>query len=33
MVGGMRTYRDVFSRIEFSPVFVVVETELWIDVQ
>ena len=26
--GRMRTYRDILSRIEFSPVFVMIETEL-----
>jgi hypothetical protein len=29
----MHTYRDIFSRIQSSPGFVVVETKLWIDVQ
>lgn len=28
VTGYMRTYRDILSRIEFSPVFVMVETEL-----
>jgi hypothetical protein len=29
----MRTYRDIFSCIQSSPVFVVVETKLWVVVQ
>jgi hypothetical protein len=33
MVGGMRTYCDIFSRIQSSPVLMMVETKLWIDVQ
>ena len=33
VIGKTQTYRDILSSIEFSPVFVMVETEVWIKVR